>query len=68
METSCFPKTFYLKKDEFCIQRMNKKISKEAKRQEKVKKQSEKNHIDNNKEKTGILCETGAFCTVWGIF
>ena len=32
METSYFTKLVYLKKDEFCIQKMDKKISEEPKR------------------------------------
>ena len=40
---------------------MNKKISKEAKRQEKRLKAIRNNHVDKNKEKEGILCVAGEF-------
>ena len=57
METSYVIKMFYLKKDEFWIQRMNQKINREAKRPRKLLTVIRKNHIDKNKEKKGILCE-----------
>ena len=47
---------------------MNKKINKEAKRQGKDRKQSEKIVLIKKKEKVIILCETGGFYAVRGIF
>ena len=44
-----------LKKAEFYVQRINKKIKEEAKRQGKRLKAIRKNHIDNNKEKESPL-------------
>ena len=43
------------KKAEFYIQRINKKIKKEAKRQGKRLKVIRENHIDKNKEKESPL-------------
>ena len=45
METSYVIKMFYLKKDEFWIQRMNQKINREAKRLGKLLTVIRKNHI-----------------------
>ena len=39
-----FTELLYLKKDEFCTQKMNKKISKEAKRQGKIESSQEKSY------------------------
>lgn len=68
MKTSYFNKIFYLRKDEFCIPTINKKINTEAKQQGKVLKTIRENYIDKKKEKESILCEAGAFYTVHGIF
>ena len=66
-ELVILPKFLSEKKHEFCIQRVNKKISKGAERQGKRLKATRKNHIDKNKEKEGALWESGAFYIVHGI-
>ena len=48
-------KYFTATKDEFCMQRMNKKIRKEAKRKGKRLKATRKTHIGKNEEKEDIL-------------
>ena len=72
METSYCTKMFYLKKDKFCIQRMNKKNkygkSTEAKIQGQRLKVVTKNDVDKNIEKESILYDAGAIHTVQGIF
>ena len=45
METSYFTELFSRKKDEFCIQIMNKKVSKESKCQKKTFKKNPKKII-----------------------
>ena len=54
MVINYFAKLFYFKIDKFCIQKMNKKISKEAERQGIRQKAIRKNHI-NKKKATRLL-------------
>ena len=68
METSYFTKNFYLEKDGFCIQRMNKKRVRKLKRLGKRLKATRKSHIDRKKNIWGILYEAGDFYRVQGIF
>ena len=51
MVINYFAKLFYFKRDKFCIQKMNKKISKEAERQGIRWKAIRKNHINKKKKK-----------------
>ena len=46
---------FYLKKDEICKQRTNKKPSEETKTQLAILKTSRENYFDRNKENKGIF-------------
>ena len=61
METGYFTKSFYIKKDETRIQRMNKKTNEQTKKQRKRLRAIRKNYVDKNKEKEVVYYESGAF-------
>ena len=61
IETVCFTKMFDLRKDESCIQRMDKKSNEETEIRRKRLKAIRGNYIDKNKQQEGIFYEVGAF-------